>query len=189
MRILIAAVLNRAQFAQSTSTTVIVAKHLSGLAEVSAIYLVVRRPHQLFFERTLEECDHKLEILSVPMVPGTLGCHLWYRRYLPKVAARLRADLIHLSCPMPVALDAFYPPTAFSFPHASPARPATASGMLQAFLAAWGQRNCSEIMKRTAWVSEPLCRTLGLMQAAPEAGAQMTDTLGRQGQRTAPTTA
>ncbi len=60
--------------------------------------------------RTLDP-DPRLTVHIAEMEPSSLSRNLWYYRELPKLAARVQADIVHLTYPMPVDGAAFACPT------------------------------------------------------------------------------
>jgi glycosyltransferase involved in cell wall biosynthesis len=55
--------------------------------------------------------DARLMVHVADMDRSSVSRNLWYYRKLPKLAAELQADLVHLSYPMPVNAGAFHCPT------------------------------------------------------------------------------
>ncbi len=99
--------------------------------EISKVDLIIA-PWQQKMTRSAEFApDKRLAIHAAEMDPGPLRRNLWYYRALPALAARLQADVVHLSYPVPVdagslpcptvvTLHDLYPyeiPQNFRFPH------------------------------------------------------------------------
>ena len=111
MKILVAA----ASFSASISG---VQRHALNLArclllrpEVSALHFVLA-PWQLNFAQAAGlPSDIRLKIHIANINRTSLSRNLWYYRGLPELAAQLQADLVHLSCPMPLNAAAFRCPT------------------------------------------------------------------------------
>lgn len=111
MRILIAA----ASFASELSG---VQRHALNLArclllrpEVTELHFVLAPWQSGFIEGTGLTSNPRFVTHSAAIERGSFDRNLWYYRRLPDMATRLRADLVHLSCPMPVDRSAFRCPT------------------------------------------------------------------------------
>jgi glycosyltransferase involved in cell wall biosynthesis len=111
MKILIAA----ASFATNMSGlqrhALNVARCLLPEPEISSLHFVIA-PWQLgMFESAGLLQDARMTIHIADMDRSSVSRNLWYYRGLPKLAADLKADLVHLSFPMPVDAEAFHCPT------------------------------------------------------------------------------
>lgn len=111
MKILIAA----ASFASEISG---VQRHALNLArclllrpEVTELHFVLAPWQSGFVEGTGLTSDPRFTTHSANLRKGSLDRNLWYYCCLPEMAHRLHADLVHLSCPMPVDRSAFRCPT------------------------------------------------------------------------------
>ena len=78
---------------------------------ISSLHFVVAPWQQSVFESTGVVQDARMILHVADMDRGSVGRNLWYYRALPKLAAELDADLVHLSFPMPVDAGAFRCPT------------------------------------------------------------------------------
>lgn len=54
----------------------------------------------------------RLRLHAAPIANNTLSRNLWFYAHLPKLAAQLQADVVHLAYPVPVAKSAFRCPVA-----------------------------------------------------------------------------
>jgi glycosyltransferase involved in cell wall biosynthesis len=111
MKILIAA----ASFATNMSGlqrhALNVARCLLPEPEISSLHFVIA-PWQLgMVESAGLLQDARMMVHVADMDRSSMGRNLWYYRKLPKLAANLRADVVHLSFPMPVDAGAFHCPT------------------------------------------------------------------------------
>ncbi len=111
MKILIAA----ASFASNMSGlqrhALNVARCLLLEPEISSIHLVIA-PWQRNLLQPAGFCqDARVQTHVAEMDRSSLSRNLWYYRGLPRLAAQLRADVVHLSYPMPVNAAAFQCPT------------------------------------------------------------------------------
>ena len=111
MRVLIAA----ASFAQAISG---VQRHAMNLArcllltpELAELHFVAAPWQCNLLEQASLPSDARLSTHIVGMKYGSLDRNLWYYRRLPELAAQLKADLVHLSYPVPLNAQAFTCPT------------------------------------------------------------------------------
>ncbi len=88
-----------------------VARCLLSQPEISALHLVVAPWQRKFVEEASLAADARLSVHIAEIARGTLSRNLWYYRRLPKLAAQVHADVVHLSYPMPVDASAFRCPT------------------------------------------------------------------------------
>jgi len=111
MRILIAA----ASFATNMSGlqrhALNVVRCLLPEPEISSLHFVIAPWQRGMFESVGLLQDARMMVHVADMDRSSVGRNLWYYRRLPKLAAELQADLIHLSYPMPVDAGAFHCPT------------------------------------------------------------------------------
>lgn len=66
------------------------------------------------FVRSIGSSDSRLHIHPIPIPHTNLARIRWYYEELPRIAGRLRADLVHLSYTMPLRARAFSCPTVVS---------------------------------------------------------------------------
>ncbi|MGA9669438.1 MAG: glycosyltransferase family 1 protein [Terracidiphilus sp.] len=111
MKILIAA----ASFASNMSGlqrhALNVARCLLPEPEISSLCLVIAPWQRNFLQAEDFHQNARIEIHIAEMDRSSISRNLWYYRRLPELAVRLRADLVHLSYPMPVNATAFRCPT------------------------------------------------------------------------------
>jgi glycosyltransferase involved in cell wall biosynthesis len=111
MKILIAA----ASFASNMSGlqrhALNVARCLSPEPEISTLHLVIAPWQQSFVQAAGFLQNARIQTHVAEMDRSSLSRNLWYYRKLPKLAAQLQVDLVHLSYPMPVNPAAFHCPT------------------------------------------------------------------------------
>ncbi|MFC5862382.1 glycosyltransferase family 4 protein [Acidicapsa dinghuensis] len=79
--------------------------------EITELHLVVA-PWQKDLVQTggIPE-DSRVSVHIAEMQMGTLSRNLWHYRELPRLAARLNVDVVHLSYPVPVVAASFHCPT------------------------------------------------------------------------------
>jgi glycosyltransferase involved in cell wall biosynthesis len=88
-----------------------VARCLLPEPEISSLHFVIA-PWQLgMVESAGLLQDARMMVHVADMDRSSMGRNLWYYRKLPKLAADLQADVVHLSFPMPVDAGAFHCPT------------------------------------------------------------------------------
>jgi len=161
MRVVITTVATQAQVFELTYPILSLIRHLLTYPDVAAIYLLVQRSHVIVFEELTTSYDSRLEIVAANAGSSLCSCHLWHYNELPKIAARLRADLVHLAYPVLIRRNAFFPLTALSLQQRSPGG-VRACGAFNSFVEPWILRQCLRVMNGTAWISEPMGRRLGL---------------------------
>jgi glycosyltransferase involved in cell wall biosynthesis len=111
MKILVAAASFASQISGVQRHAFNVVRCLLQLQEVSAVHLVVAPWQRMLVEDADLDPDPRLTVHIAEMEPSSLSRNLWYYRELPSLAARLRADVVHLSFPMPVDGASFACPT------------------------------------------------------------------------------
>jgi len=79
--------------------------------EVSEMHFVIAPWQESFMRTALAGASVRLKVHVATLERGTLGRNAWYYYDLPKLAARLRADLVHLTFPVPIKARAFDCPT------------------------------------------------------------------------------
>ena len=79
--------------------------------EVSFVHLVIAPWQRKLVEAAGIKPDARLSIHVADMELSSLSRNAWYYRELPKLAARLEVDLVHLTYPVPVNAAAFRCPT------------------------------------------------------------------------------
>lgn len=79
--------------------------------EISELHLVIAPWQRNLVHAAGLGLEEKLQIHAAEMDRSSLSRNLWHYRTLPVLAAQLRADLVHLSYPMPVNKAAFHCPS------------------------------------------------------------------------------
>lgn len=88
-----------------------VVRCLLQLQEISAVHLVVAPWQRALVEEAGFDPGSRLTVHIAEMEQSSLSRNLWYYRELPALAARVRADVVHLTYPMPVDGASFTCPT------------------------------------------------------------------------------
>src|SRR5271163_2734587 len=109
MKILIAAASFASQISGLQRHAFNVVRCLLQLQEISAVHVVVA-PWQRALVEDLDT-DPRLTVHIADMEQTSLSRNVWYYRELPALAARVRADIVHLTFPMPVDGASFDCPT------------------------------------------------------------------------------
>ncbi|HEX5234706.1 MAG TPA: glycosyltransferase family 1 protein [Silvibacterium sp.] len=79
--------------------------------DVSFVHLVIAPWQRKLVQAAGVKPDARLSTHVAEMVPSSLSRNFWHYRRLPELAARLKADLVHLTYPVPVNAAAFTCPT------------------------------------------------------------------------------
>jgi glycosyltransferase involved in cell wall biosynthesis len=111
MKILIAAASYSSQISGLQRHAFNVVRCLLQLPELSAVHLVVAPWQRAMVEEAAFDPDPRLTVHIAEMEPSSFSRNLWYYRELPALAARVRADVVHLTFPMPVDGGSFDCPT------------------------------------------------------------------------------
>ena len=111
MKIVIAAASHASNISGLQRHALNVARCLLLESEVTAVHLVIAPWQRKFVHGQYFAEDTRLQVHIAEMERGSLSRNLWYYRKLPALAARLKADLVHLSYPMPLNSAAFSCPT------------------------------------------------------------------------------
>jgi glycosyltransferase involved in cell wall biosynthesis len=88
-----------------------VARCLLTHSSVSAVHLVVAPWQQGLAGSAGLKPDARLRVHVAEMKPGSVSRNGWYYRRLPRLAAELKADVVHLAYPVPTDARAFRCPT------------------------------------------------------------------------------
>lgn len=102
----------------------------SSRREISRITLMIGKWQESYFRSSFHLSDDKLDLVTVNISNDAFSRNLWYLREMPGVADDVRADVVHLSfpvplrrsalrCPVVVSLHDLYPydePDNFGFP-------------------------------------------------------------------------
>jgi glycosyltransferase involved in cell wall biosynthesis len=79
--------------------------------DVSFVHLVIAPWQRNLVQAAGVRPDARLSPHIAEMAPGSLSRNFWHYRRLPKLAAQLNVDLVHLTYPVPVNAAAFSCPT------------------------------------------------------------------------------
>jgi glycosyltransferase involved in cell wall biosynthesis len=94
-----------------------VCRHAANLAKclvdndkVTKVTLVIGAWQKAYFETSFNLDSQKISIVSVDIKNNSIARNVWYLFGLPKLAKQLRADLVHLSFPLPFIRSLFHCP-------------------------------------------------------------------------------
>jgi glycosyltransferase involved in cell wall biosynthesis len=111
MKILLAAASSSAQLSGVQRHAFNVARCLLTRSEVSHVHLVVAPWQRELVRNSGLEPNSRLSVHAPQMEPSSISRNRWYYAQLPKMAAQVGADVVHLAYPMPVNASAFTCPT------------------------------------------------------------------------------
>ena len=122
-------------------------------AEVSEVHLLAGAWQRNTYSEAVARHDARLHIHSVAIHRATIYRNFWYYSELPKVAAQLGADVVHLAYPMPLARD-FPCATVVSLHDLYPFDIPENFGFLKSILNCQAVRQCLKSVDAIACVSE-----------------------------------
>src|SRR5579864_8198035 len=82
--------------------------------EISRITLMVGKWQEAYFRSAFNLADDKLDLVPVNISNDAFSRNLWYLREMPRVAEDIRADVVHLSFPVPLRRSAMRCPVVVS---------------------------------------------------------------------------
>jgi glycosyltransferase involved in cell wall biosynthesis len=88
------------------------ARCLLSRPEVTEVHLVAAPWQMDFVEDAAPRADARLHLHAAPIGNSALSRNSWFYAQLPKQAAQLKADIVHLAYPVPVRKGAFHCPVA-----------------------------------------------------------------------------
>ena len=162
MRVLVAAVFQSSHLSGVARHGANVARCLLTQEGVSGVYLAVAPWQYESMKAAMQGADPRLHIQTVELKNTLPGRIHWYWSQLPKLAAQLQADIVHLACPIMVK------------PHGSPCPtvvtlhdlyqydiPDNFGGPLKIAFNRFVLRQCLRAVDAIACVSESTARRLG----------------------------
>lgn len=111
MRILVAAVSFAANISGVQRHALNLARCLLAQPEIRSVFFVVAPWQRALMDAAALAPDPRLTPYEVEMPRHAAGRNAWYYRALPQLASKLQADVVHLTCPMPVNAAAYPCPT------------------------------------------------------------------------------
>jgi glycosyltransferase involved in cell wall biosynthesis len=79
--------------------------------QITAVHLIAAPWQQDFVRDAAPRADARLHLHTASVRNNSLSRNLWYRTELPRIAARLDADIVHLGYPTPIDKHAYHCPT------------------------------------------------------------------------------
>lgn len=110
MRIVIAFASRSGQLSGVPRHAINLARCMLMRPEVSELHLVAAPWQQEFVQDSAPRADTRFHLHLAPIGNGVLSRNLWFYSRLPKLAAKLDADIVHLAYPVPVRRGAFHCP-------------------------------------------------------------------------------
>ena len=111
MRVMIALASSSGQLSGIPRHAINLARCLLTCSGIEAVHLAAAPWQQNFVQDATPHGDTRLHLHSAPIGNTALSRNLWFYARLPKLAARLNADIVHLAYPAPVQHGAFRCPT------------------------------------------------------------------------------
>src|SRR5579871_1393790 len=87
---------------------------LLSTSEVSTIHFLGGSWQRVMFDDVLPGDDSRLHKHWINLSDANFHRLLWYLRELPKIAGQLRANLVHLTYPVPISKESYPCPTVLS---------------------------------------------------------------------------
>ena len=110
MRVLIALASSSGQLSGIPRHAINLARCLLTRSEIAEVHLIAAPWQRDFVQDAAPHGDARLHLHSAPIGNNALSRNLWFYAQLPKLAARLNADIVHLAYPAPVQRGAFHCP-------------------------------------------------------------------------------
>lgn len=110
MRVLVTAVSHGATISGIQRHALNMTSCLLRAPEIDSVHLVIAPWQQQMVYATGLQLDARLTLHVSEMGRGSIARNLWYYKMLPEVAQAIRADVVHLTYPMPLNSPAFHVP-------------------------------------------------------------------------------
>jgi glycosyltransferase involved in cell wall biosynthesis len=111
MKVLIALASSSGQLSGIQRHAINLARCLLKRREIAEVHLVAAPWQRSFVRDAATWSDQRLHLHTAPIGNSTVSRNLWFHFKLPKLAAQLNADIVHLAYPVPVRRAAFHCPT------------------------------------------------------------------------------
>jgi glycosyltransferase involved in cell wall biosynthesis len=129
--------------------------------EISEVHLLAGAWQQQTYAEAVARHDTRLHIHAVTNRRATVHRNCWYYSELPRIAAQLEADVVHLAYPMPVLARRFPCPTVVSLHDLYAFEIPGNFGLLKSLLNRQVVRQCLKSVDAIACVSESTRLQLG----------------------------
>lgn len=110
MKVIIALVSSPGQISGVQRHAINLARCLLTRPEITAVHLIAAPWQQDFVQDSAPLGDSRLHLHAAPISNRALSRNWWFYTQLPKLAAQLGADIVHLAYPVPVRRGAFHCP-------------------------------------------------------------------------------
>jgi glycosyltransferase involved in cell wall biosynthesis len=164
MKILIAAVTASEHMSGVSRHAANAVRCLLTRSEISVVNLVVGPLQYEAFQDVFSRADGRLRIHQATVGRSGLSRNLWYYNELPRLAAKLETDIVHLAFPSPLQRGAFHCPTVVTlhdlYPYDIPANFGFAKALFNRMLL----QQCLRAVDSIACVSESTLRRLEIYE-------------------------
>lgn len=154
MRVLVAAASFAANISGIQRHALNLARCLLARPEIHSVLFVVAPWQEALMNADALASDPRLTKHVVDMERHSVARNIWYYRYLPQLAAQLQADLVHLTCPMPVNAAAFACPAVVTLHDLYPCEIPTNFGFSRSLFNRMVLRQCLRSVDAIACVSD-----------------------------------
>ena len=114
MKIVIALASHSAQLSGVERHAINLARCLISRAEITEVHLVAAPWQENLVRDTAPRGDARLHVHTASLGKSPLSRNLWFCFQLPRLAAQLKADIVHFAYPMPLQRGAFHCQTVVS---------------------------------------------------------------------------
>jgi glycosyltransferase involved in cell wall biosynthesis len=111
MKVVIALTSSSGQLSGVQRHAINLARCLLTRDEITAVHLIAAPWQQDFVRDAAPRTDARLHLHTASVRNNSFSRNLWYYAKLPRLAARLDADIVHLAYPTPMARNAYHCPT------------------------------------------------------------------------------
>ncbi len=160
MRVIIAGLSAPTQLNGVSRHAANIVRGLLSLPDPPEIHFLAGEWQTAMFARAIGSVDARLHIHSIPIRHTNYERIRWYYRDLPRLAAQLRADVVHLSYTMPLDARAFACPTVVSLHDLYPFDIPENFGMVKGAVNRYLMHQCLQTVDSIACVSESTRRLL-----------------------------
>jgi glycosyltransferase involved in cell wall biosynthesis len=108
MKIVIALASSSGQLSGVQRHAINLAHCLISRPEVTEVHLVAAPWQESFVRDSAPCCDKRFHLHTAPIGNSALSRNWWFYSHLPRLAAQLDADIVHLAYPVPVRRGAFH---------------------------------------------------------------------------------
>ena len=154
MKVVIALASSSGQLSGVPRHAINLARCLLTRSEFSEVHLVGAPWQQDFIKDAAPRDDARLHLTSAPIGNSAMSRNLWFYARLPKLAARLNADIVHLAYPVPLQRGAFRCPVVVTLHDLYPFDIPQNFGFPKVFFNRAVLRQCLQMVDAIACVSQ-----------------------------------